>query len=548
MVRRLETLSGLPGRFILPVGLANMSLMVAVSGMFWDLGYHTDNGRDTPGIEGALNTPHLLIVAGLWGILGALFLHARMDGPRARGEVSLLDGKLSLAPGAIWALASIGLAGLAFPLDPLWHAMFGVDVTLWSPTHLFMVGGAGASTLGFWMLTRQGCELGRPTWFGRGEQTRQAGALLLGVSTLAAEFDFGMPQAQLLFHPVLLCFASALALVLARSLLGPGGALKALGLFFAVRLFLLVLVGSVLDLTTPVVPLYIVEALLVEAAWVLAARRNLNFPLLAAVGIGTVGLASEWGWSHLVMSHPWKESMLPEAVTFGLLAAVGGSLLGYRIAQAMAGDGLRPSLRPTIRPAVVVAASAALALALLYPLPRTSGDGERASIVPVAAGDGLVNVRVSLEPKDASEAAEWFYVLSWQGHDRHRVTALEKVGPGRFMTEKAVPVGGTWNTLVRLAKGSSLTALPVYQPATPEAGRDAVPVGARAGVLEAETFQLLREARSGGTVEAILAYGVILALVAAWLLTCRWSLSLYEHGRSGTRTAAPAGVGRLGAA
>ena len=29
-----------------------------------------------------------------------------------------------------------------FPLDDLWHAHYGVDVTMWSPTHLLMILGA----------------------------------------------------------------------------------------------------------------------------------------------------------------------------------------------------------------------------------------------------------------------------------------------------------------------------------------------------------------------------------------------------------------------
>ena len=40
-----------------------------------------------------------------------------------------------------------GIALLGFPLDAGWHALFGEDVTLWGPTHLFMIGGAGVSPL-----------------------------------------------------------------------------------------------------------------------------------------------------------------------------------------------------------------------------------------------------------------------------------------------------------------------------------------------------------------------------------------------------------------
>ena len=45
-------------------------------------------------------------------------------------------------------MAGCGLyALLGFPLDDIWHRIFGQDVTLWGPTHLMMIGGAGFSTL-----------------------------------------------------------------------------------------------------------------------------------------------------------------------------------------------------------------------------------------------------------------------------------------------------------------------------------------------------------------------------------------------------------------
>jgi hypothetical protein len=35
-----------------------------------------------------------------------------------------------------------------FPLDDLWHRIFGQDVTLWGPTHLMQIGGGSLATLG----------------------------------------------------------------------------------------------------------------------------------------------------------------------------------------------------------------------------------------------------------------------------------------------------------------------------------------------------------------------------------------------------------------
>jgi hypothetical protein len=54
-------------------------------------------------------------------------------------------------------MAGCGMyALLGFPLDDIWHRIFGQDVTLWGPTHLMMIGGAGFSTLSALMLNHEG--------------------------------------------------------------------------------------------------------------------------------------------------------------------------------------------------------------------------------------------------------------------------------------------------------------------------------------------------------------------------------------------------------
>ena len=44
---------------------------------------------------------------------------------------------------------------IGFPLDDVWHRLFGQDVTLWGPTHLMLIGGAGLSTAGIILLHRE---------------------------------------------------------------------------------------------------------------------------------------------------------------------------------------------------------------------------------------------------------------------------------------------------------------------------------------------------------------------------------------------------------
>jgi hypothetical protein len=528
-VRYQERVSGVPGRFIAPVILAGISLQVAVLGMYWDIGYHIDHGRD----EGVFTAPHMFIVVGLQGIVLAALLHGRMRGPAARNERRLPLG-LNMSPGGIVMLVCGGVALLGFPLDAMWHALFGEDVTLWGPTHLFMIGGAGVSTLGVWMVMRQGFEIGRPRRLARRGHLRVAGALIIGLSTFQAEFDFGVPQFQLLYQPVLIAFAAAVALVCARSTLGPWGAFQALGMFFAIRIALALFVGQIAGYTTPHFPLYVAEAAAVELAALAAPRAPLRFALLSGLGIGTLGFAAEWGWSHVWMPHPWPASMLVPAAILALAAAVAGSVLGARMSQSLAMPESERAGLPPIAGRVVALAGVAALVALFVPLPRTGGDGTRAAIVPTPAGDGRVNLAVKLDPPDATKGNQWFEVLSWQGRtpgQLRQLTALREVGPGRYVTERPVPVTGNWKTMLRLAKGSHLMALPVYLPPSPQASRAGVPVRARAGLMQADTFILQREARGGPAWLTTTAYAVLGLVVAVWLGLLAWALGLAEPRR-----------------
>jgi hypothetical protein len=528
-VRYQERVSGVPGRFIAPVLLAGVALQVAVLGMYWDIGYHIDHGRD----QGVFTAPHMFIVVGLQGIVLAALLHGRMGGPAARNE-RRLPLRLNMSPGGIVMLVCGGVALLGFPLDACWHALFGEDVTLWGPTHLFMIGGAGVSTLGLWMVMRQGFELGRPRTLARRGHLRVAGALIIGLSTFQAEFDFGVPQFQLLYQPVLIAFAAAVALVCARSILGRWGAFQALGMFFVIRIALALFVGQVAGYTTPHFPLYLAEAAVVELAALAAPRAPLRFALLSGLGIGTVGLAAEWGWSHVWMPHPWPASMLVPAVVLALAAALAGSVLGARMSQSLAMPGSERAALPAIAPRAVALAAAVALVALFFPLPRTGGDGTRAAIVPTPAADGRVNVAVTLDPPSAARDNQWFEILSWQGRTPGRLrqlTALREVAPGRYVTERPVPVSGNWKTMLRLAKGTHLMALPVYLPPSPQADRAGVPARPRSGAMQADTFILQREARGGPAWLTTTAYAILGIVVAVWLGLLAWALGLAEPRR-----------------
>src|SRR5215211_3065347 len=136
-----ERLSGIPGCASLPPFFVVGALLVAVFGMYWDISSHLDKGRDPGPLA---NSAHYFILAGLFGIFfaGLLSVSLPKDSRPSAASVKIVPGWYAPLGGLLMTVsASFALA--AFPLDDLWHRIFGQDVTLWGPTHLVLIGGAG---------------------------------------------------------------------------------------------------------------------------------------------------------------------------------------------------------------------------------------------------------------------------------------------------------------------------------------------------------------------------------------------------------------------
>src|SRR3954449_12491268 len=155
-----ERVSGLPGWAALPLGVAGASLLVALLGMYWDISLHIDQGRD----PGPLANPaHYLILFGLYGIFAAGCLAIAM--PREKpGPAAIKITRDWYAPVGGVLMATCGaFALIGFPLDDMWHRLFGQDVTLWGPTHLMLFGGAAMTLVGQAVLLQEGMRARRET-------------------------------------------------------------------------------------------------------------------------------------------------------------------------------------------------------------------------------------------------------------------------------------------------------------------------------------------------------------------------------------------------
>ncbi|HWO47385.1 MAG TPA: hypothetical protein VNM41_04925, partial [Solirubrobacterales bacterium] len=224
-----ERVSGFPGWVAFPSAVATVSLLTAVFGMYWDISVHIDNGRDAGPLA---NPAHYFILAGLFGIFSAGFF--AMVLPRERpSTVAIRLGRDWWAPlGGVLICACGAFSLIGFPLDDIWHRLFGQDVTLWGPTHLMLIGGAAMTLVGIAVLTVEGMRANAAGEAPVEERTHMkmaraialTGGLMLGLSTFQAEFDFGVPQFQLIFQPMLLMLSAGLGLVLARIYAGRGAA------------------------------------------------------------------------------------------------------------------------------------------------------------------------------------------------------------------------------------------------------------------------------------------------------------------------------------
>jgi len=526
-----EKVSGLPGWVAFPSAVATVSLLTAVFGMYWDISIHIDNGRDAGPLA---NPAHYFILAGLFGIFSAGFFAMVLPQEKPSG-VAVRIGRDWWAPlGGVLICACGAFSLIGFPLDDIWHRLFGQDVTLWGPTHLMLIGGAAMTLVGIAVLSIEGMRANAAAEVPTRElvHTRLAraialtGGLMLGLSTFQAEFDFGVPQFQLIFQPMLLMVAAGVGLVLARVYAGRGAALGAAVFFIVLRGGLALLVGPILGQTTPHFPLYLGEALVVEAiALFISTKRPLAFGLASGVGIGTVGLAAEWAWSHLWMTLPWPSAAFPEAALLGFAAAVAGSILGAWIGAHLSPEPT-PERSPLLRRAAVCSAVVVAAL-VGYGLYTTPDQGVSAQVAlhEVGGPGGRdVEATVRINPADAAADAEWFDVTAWQGGGLV-VDPLKRVGDGVYRTTEPIPVHGNWKTMIRLHDGNSLTALPIYLP------RDAaIPVGEVPAPAHftrsfgSEHKLLQREQKGGSPLLVAVAYSTVAAITLSLLGLLAWAL------------------------
>jgi hypothetical protein len=242
---------------------------------------------------------------------------------------------------------------------------------------------------------------------------------------------------------------------------------------------------------------------------------------VCGVAIGTLGLAAEWGWSHVWMVLPWPAALFPAGTVLGFAVAVSASVMG-----AWIGSRLTVTRAPSNPPLRVAALAGALVIAACigFALHKPPTGGLRATVDLTPAGPGEVNAAVTLSPRDAADDAVWWTATAWQGGGLV-VDRLQRVGEGEYRSTQPLPVHGDWKTLLRLHRGNSLMAVPVYlpdDPAIPARGLAAPRHFTRAFVADHRILQ--REQKPAGSAITVAAYAVVGAIAVALLGLLAWAL------------------------
>ena len=327
--------SGLSERAFVALGLG--AVFAALGGIYWDVTWHATLGRDSFWIA-----PHLFVYAGV----NVLLLSALGGYALAWRRAGSIRSSFAHGVGTGFAVAALGPAIqiTAAPFDDLWHRLYGLDVTIWSPPHLMGVVGGMVGIYGLLAVLRAERPTRdlRPLW--RGASANEVTGILLFGAALSlsmftlAELDFHLEGRDVLFYPMLAGTLAAVPLMAAARYFGRPGAATAVALTYtAFRLLVLLLIwgmGSTEHLTPPVAVL--APALAIDLALYLTRQRGV---FVAALLSGPALLLGEW-LSRAVFGGPaWEPLEVATSLAAVTAAAAAGALAGDRLQALMVPQG-----------------------------------------------------------------------------------------------------------------------------------------------------------------------------------------------------------------
>ncbi|MGH3642318.1 MAG: hypothetical protein ACRDUX_25205 [Mycobacterium sp.] len=510
-----------PAWVALPIALFITTIITALFGFIWDVSLHIGKGRD----PGPLANPaHYFILFGLFVLFVAGCLACVLPYEKP-GAAAVRITRHWYAPVGGILMAGCGLYALTgFPLDDIWHRIFGQDVTLWGPTHLMMIGGAGFSTLTALFLEHEGRRaVGEDApKDGPGIKFIQYlafGGLVIGMSVFQIEFDFGVMQFRQVFEPMLIAAAASLGLVAARIMLGRGAAIIAALLALALRGLIALIVGPILGAPINWFALYLGPALVIEVlALTPLIKRPIVFGMVSGLGVATAGLWLESLWIDAVYRYPWPTSLWPEALAMAIPVAVLIGACGAMVGMVLTNQRLpRRAISIGLVALAVVAVGGATANGLRYEVPQNATATFAMTQAPSIGDQRMVTADIHINPPNLiGDDPNWVSILGWQGGIANQrgifVDHLQRVGPGHYRSTAPMPVSGQWKTLLRVHDGSTMTAVPIYLHGDPGIGAAEVPAEAAMTRPFVPEVTILQRERNPDTPQVLWLIGCLVVL------------------------------------
>ena len=320
------------------LGIGSLNIMV---GGFWDEVWHRQYGL--PFGEDFFWRPHLLMYFGFLAVtvLGFASLYLLMK--RGRGT---LQQRFRAQPTLGLLVMMCGLLLYVLPADPIWHAIYGEDLTAWSIPHLLLA--ISFSTIMLLAATLHLSTL--PPQTSRRWPSAQdalpllmfASILLMNMQFLTTEWDQPGPLSPILqarpewMLPVIIAASAALVGAMSNRALGRAGMATLVGLIaLGVRVGLIAIFNvDIMRFTGWVMALP--PLLAVDLWWALRLTRRGAPPDWTSAGAAAaVGMLL--ALPVLLALYPAVSiANLPAAAVVVLLAGLGGSWLGARLGAFLA--------------------------------------------------------------------------------------------------------------------------------------------------------------------------------------------------------------------
>jgi hypothetical protein len=168
------------------------SKMLTGWGVRWDIQWHVRIGRDSFWIP-----PHLMTYTGVSLIVllsfGVLFWETYVASATGSGRDPGTMRILGLTGTRGYHIAAWGVSVtvMAAPIDDLWHRLFGLDVTIWSPPHLMGFLGGLLNTVGCLLIALESYP---------GLSLARLGALTIGGAWLHGSLNLVLEPANLVAY------------------------------------------------------------------------------------------------------------------------------------------------------------------------------------------------------------------------------------------------------------------------------------------------------------------------------------------------------------